>query len=134
MAQTINYHGQHIHIDTRGRITVQISLADGTNGTQDAPSVRRAREIIRTAVSAMAKPNARYAWIKLDSQERFNLRRAWRVNAWRLVDADGRDMVQPWSDTRGNALRVADALGYVILGDWAPSPAYPGRAAGAGPA
>lgn len=35
--------------------------------------------------------------------------RAWFVNAWRIVDANGKDLIQPWQDTKGEARRVAEA-------------------------
>lgn len=59
----------------------------------------------------------RRGWLKKDTQERFNLKRAWFVNAWRIVDADGNDMVQPWSNTKKEALTLAKALRIEIQGE-----------------
>jgi hypothetical protein len=43
------------------------------------------------------------AYLKKDRQERYNLKRGWFVNAYRLVDIEGNDMVQPWFDTKTEA-------------------------------
>lgn len=57
------------------------------------------------------------AYLKRDRQERFNLRRGWFVNAWRIVDEDGRDLVQPWSNTKTEARAVCRELGYQLIGE-----------------
>ena len=49
-------------------------------------------------------------YLKKDKEERFNMKRAWFVNAWRIVDKDGRDLVQPWSRTKKGALDLAKIL------------------------
>ncbi|HCF2978639.1 hypothetical protein ISF09_05755 [Pseudomonas aeruginosa] len=49
-------------------------------------------------------------YLKKDRQERFNLKRGWFVNAWRIVDEQGRDLVQPWPNTKSEARRVARLL------------------------
>jgi len=54
-------------------------------------------------------------YLKKDRQERFNLKRAWFVNAWRIVDAQGRDMVQPWPNTKTDARQTAKALGIKLV-------------------
>lgn len=54
-------------------------------------------------------------YLKKDRQERFNLKRAWSVNAWRIVDDQGRDMVQPWSNTKTDARQTAKALGIKLI-------------------
>lgn len=56
-------------------------------------------------------------YLKKDRQERFNLKRGWFVNAWRIVDGQGRDMVQPWSNTKGEARATAKALGIELAGE-----------------
>jgi len=48
--------------------------------------------------------------LKKDRQERYNSKRAWFVNAWRIVDVNGKDMVQPWSNTMTEAKETAKAL------------------------
>ena len=35
-------------------------------------------------------------FFKKDIEEKFNMRRAWFVRRYRLVDAKGIDLVQPW--------------------------------------
>ena len=57
----------------------------------------------------------RTGYLKKDMQERFNLKRAWFVNAWRIVDADGNDMVQPWARTKKEARHVAKHLGIHLV-------------------
>lgn len=54
-------------------------------------------------------------YLKKDRQERFNLKRAWFVNAWRIVDDQGRDMVQPWSNSKTEARQTAKALGINLI-------------------
>lgn len=54
-------------------------------------------------------------YLKKDSQERFNLKRGWRVNAWRIVDENGRDMVQPWTRTKTEARALAKKLGINLI-------------------
>ena len=56
-------------------------------------------------------------YLKKDRQERFNLKRAWFVNAWRIVDEAGKDMVQPWSNTKGEARSLAKTLGITLIED-----------------
>ena len=56
-------------------------------------------------------------FLKKDRQERFNLRRGWFVTAWRIVDADGRDMVQPWCRSKSEAKAVAKAGGITLGGE-----------------
>lgn len=56
----------------------------------------------------------RVGFLKLDRQERFNTKRAWFVNAYRIVDAEGNDMVQPWSNTKTEARATAKALGITL--------------------
>lgn len=55
-------------------------------------------------------------FLKKDSMERYNLKRGWFVSAWRIVDAIGRDMVQPWSNTKSEAQQTALALGITLKG------------------
>jgi hypothetical protein len=54
-------------------------------------------------------------YLKKDHRERYNLKRAWFVNAWRIVDAQGTDLVQPWLDTKTDARSTAKALGITLL-------------------
>jgi len=59
----------------------------------------------------------RTGYLKKDRQERFNLKRGWFVNAWRIVDAQGHDMVQPWANTKTETRRIAKALGIELIED-----------------
>lgn len=49
-------------------------------------------------------------YLKKDSVERFTTKRSWRADAWRVVDARGNDMFQPWCNTRNEALDTAHQL------------------------
>ena len=53
-----------------------------------------------------------------DRQECFNMKRAWFVNAWRIVNEKGQDMIQPWSKTKQDARATAKACGIEIIGDY----------------
>jgi hypothetical protein len=59
----------------------------------------------------------RIGYLKKDHQECFNLKRGWFVDAWRIVDAQGRDMVQPWSNTKTDAQETAKAMGIKLIED-----------------
>jgi hypothetical protein len=54
-------------------------------------------------------------YLKKDHQERFTMKRAWLVNAWRIVDASGKDMIQPWSNTKTEARETAKALNIQLI-------------------
>lgn len=54
-------------------------------------------------------------YLKKDQQERYNSKRAWFVNAWRIVDSKGVDMVQPWSNTKTEARETARALNIKLI-------------------
>lgn len=54
-------------------------------------------------------------YLKKDRQERYNSKRAWYVNAWRIVDASGRDMVQPWCDTKTEARQLCKKCGIKLI-------------------
>ena len=60
---------------------------------------------------------AKTGYLKKDSQERYNMKRAWFVNAWRIVDRQGHDMVQPWFNTKTEARKTAKALGINLIED-----------------
>lgn len=57
------------------------------------------------------------AYLKKDWQERFNMKRGWFVTAWRVVDRNGKDLVQPWFNTKKEALDIAKRLGIEIEGE-----------------
>ena len=50
-------------------------------------------------------------YLKKDMLERYNMKRAWFVNAWRIVDENGKDMVLPWPNTKTEARRLAAQMG-----------------------
>jgi len=54
-------------------------------------------------------------YLKKDRQERFNSKRGWFVTAWRIVDGEGRDMIQPWMNTKGEAREVAKAQSILLV-------------------
>ena len=54
-------------------------------------------------------------YLKKDRQERFNSKRGWFVNAWRIVDAKGTDMIQPWMNTKGEARKIAKQQGITLI-------------------
>lgn len=57
------------------------------------------------------------AYLKKDRQERFNMKRGWFVNAWRLVTEDGTDIILPWMNTKTEARMVAKFHGITIIGE-----------------
>ena len=61
------------------------------------------------------KQQAEVGILKKDQQERYNHKRAWFVNAWRIVDVDGSDMVQPWANTKGEARATAKSLNITLI-------------------
>lgn len=56
-------------------------------------------------------------YLKKDRMERFNLKRGWFVVAWRIVDEQGVDLVQPWPNTKSEARRLAVQLGIELKGE-----------------
>lgn len=53
--------------------------------------------------------------LKKGRQERFNLTRGWYTTAWRIVDENGHDMVQPWTRTKTEARALAKRLGINLI-------------------
>ena len=56
-------------------------------------------------------------YLKKDRMERFRLKRGWFVVAWRIVDENGVDLVQPWPNTKSEARRLAVQLGIELKGE-----------------
>lgn len=56
-------------------------------------------------------------YLKKDCMERYNMKRAWFVVAWRIVDENGVDMVQPWPNKKPEARRLAVRLGIELKGE-----------------
>jgi hypothetical protein len=49
-------------------------------------------------------------------QERYNHKRAWFVNAWRIVDPiTGEDKIQPWSGTKKEALETVVYMQWEVI-------------------
>jgi len=44
--------------------------------------------------------------------ERATLNKGWFVTRWRVVDMMDNDLLQPWFESRKEAERVAEAMGY----------------------
>jgi hypothetical protein len=61
---------------------------------------------------------AKVGYYLKDRQERYNLKRGWFVNAWRIVDSQGKDMFQPWANTKKEALDVAKELDITVIGEY----------------
>lgn len=57
----------------------------------------------------------RIGYLKETRQERYNLKRGWFVRAYRIVDEDGNDIIQPWSNTKKEARETAKALGIKLV-------------------
>jgi hypothetical protein len=62
-------------------------------------------QLLKESVEESTK--TRTGYLKKDQQERYNSKRGWFVNAWRIVDENGIDMVQPWFDTKTQARTYA---------------------------
>lgn len=56
-------------------------------------------------------------YLKQDRMECFNVKRGWFVVAWRIVDENGKDMVQPWSNDKSEARETAKRLGIELKGE-----------------
>lgn len=52
-----------------------------------------------------------------DQQEKFNLKRGWFVVAWRIVDENRSDLIQPWMSTKSEAKRIAAQCEINIIGE-----------------
>ncbi len=57
------------------------------------------------------------AYLKKDRKERLTTRSARWVTAWRLVTADGIDIVLPWCDSKDEARSTAVELGAFLAGE-----------------
>lgn len=56
-------------------------------------------------------------YLKKDRMERYNMKRGWFVVAWRIVDENGVDLVQPWPNTKSEARETAAQLGIELKGE-----------------
>lgn len=57
----------------------------------------------------------KFGQIEQTQIERFNTKRAWFRNAYRIVDAAGVDMIQPYALTRGDARAIAADLDITLV-------------------
>jgi len=57
----------------------------------------------------------RIGYLIKDQQEKFNLKKAWFITAWRIVDKKGNDIIQPWMDTKNNARETAKELNIDLI-------------------
>ncbi len=53
-------------------------------------------------------------FLKKDYEEVFTVKRAWKRIAWRLVDAQGVDLVQPWFRKKSDLRAFAKTQGWQI--------------------
>jgi hypothetical protein len=71
-------------------------------------------------LAATFRPRAdgfrRVGYLKRDRQERFTLKRGWFVNAWRIVNEAGSDLIQPWDTRKSEAKQTADTEGICLVG------------------
>lgn len=51
-------------------------------------------------------------------QEQLETKGSKWVDAWKIVDAEGKAMIFPWDNTRKHALETAQELGIEILGEY----------------
>lgn len=58
---------------------------------------------------------ANIAFLKKDRMERFNVKRGWFVNGWRLMNAKGSDLIQPWSRTKTEARDIAKSQAFYLV-------------------
>ena len=56
-------------------------------------------------------------YLKKDRMKRRNSKCDWFVDVWRIVDAQGKDMVRPWPQTKSEARRIAVQLGVELIGE-----------------
>jgi hypothetical protein len=52
--------------------------------------------------------------VKTD-EERFNMKRSWRVVAYRVTDERGEDVVQPWFKWKKDARRFCKKMGWNLI-------------------
>lgn len=57
-------------------------------------------------------------YLKADMMEKRGSKAIRWVKAWRLVDKEGTDIVQPWSRTRAEAIELAKHLKVILMGDY----------------
>lgn len=91
----------------------------GRTSERDATLLRELYSLGGKEVIESFKPvesaYSKVAYLRKDHIEKFNQARAWFVNAWRLVDYRGADVIQPWASTKTEAREMArDANVYVI--------------------
>jgi len=59
----------------------------------------------------------REGYLKRDQDEMRKAKRIYWRSCWRIVDAEGHDLIQPWPWTKGEARETAKALGIKLLGE-----------------
>jgi hypothetical protein len=80
-------------------------ISIGPAGFNQAPKLAVLQSAPATKVGVLLKGR----------QERFNLKRGWFVNAWRIVDEAGQDLVLPWHTSKKEARATAKALGIKLV-------------------
>lgn len=57
----------------------------------------------------------RTGYLIKDKQERFNMKRGYFVNAWRIVNDKKQDIIQPWFNTKTEARNCAKQLNINLI-------------------
>jgi len=57
-------------------------------------------------------------YILKDIKEKFTIKRGWFVNAYRIVNEKGEDIIQPWPSTKREAMKTAKHYNIKILGNF----------------
>jgi hypothetical protein len=102
------------------------SLADGKpmpglTSAHDVELLREMHALTGLRVIANFKPieggYAKVGCLRKDYFRKLNSERLWLVNAWRLVDHRGSDVVLPWSRSRKEARELGRAANVYIIED-----------------
>ena len=60
-------------------------------------------------------PPRRVGYLKKDLDERRTYKRIWWGPAYRVVDANGKDLFQPWPRTKGEAREACERLNIELI-------------------
>jgi hypothetical protein len=84
----------------------------------DAAHLRLLRNTIADQLEriTVVPPAVRHVgYLQRTRQERFTLKRAWTVNAYRVLHPEGVDLFQPWAATKKEAREVCLAQGILLI-------------------
>jgi len=110
---SMNYHGYTISGDA-AKENCQYQSPDWPDDPRivKAPSLDTAKRLINTEIRRRDQtPNGNHVYLKKDRQE-VNLN--W-VTPWVIVDAQGKDLVQPWFNSQAEAREFAYSREWVLL-------------------